>query len=68
MNVLFRSVGLAAGPHAIGVLMSGVLDDGVLGMAAIEREAGRPWPSAPTTPCSPRCRSTPSRRAWWITR
>jgi two-component system, chemotaxis family, protein-glutamate methylesterase/glutaminase len=40
INALFRSVALAAGPHAIGVLMSGVLDDGVLGMAAIRARGG----------------------------
>jgi two-component system, chemotaxis family, protein-glutamate methylesterase/glutaminase len=40
INALFRSAALAHGPHAIGLLMSGVLDDGVLGMAAIRARGG----------------------------
>ncbi|MBV8788496.1 MAG: chemotaxis protein CheB [Mycobacterium sp.] len=40
INALFRSVALAFGPRAIGVLLSGVLDDGVLGMAAIQSRGG----------------------------
>jgi two-component system chemotaxis response regulator CheB len=40
INTLFRSVALALGPRAIGVLLSGVLDDGVLGCAAIRRQGG----------------------------
>ena len=47
------------GPRAIGVLMSGVLDDGVLGLAAIRAGAESRSPRHPTTRCSPRCRSTP---------
>jgi two-component system, chemotaxis family, protein-glutamate methylesterase/glutaminase len=40
INALFRSVALAFGPRAIGVLMSGVLDDGVLGIGAIKSRGG----------------------------
>lgn len=40
INALFRSVALAYGPRAIGVLLSGVLDDGVLGLGAIRARGG----------------------------
>lgn len=40
INALFRSVALTFGSRAIGVLLSGVLDDGVLGMAAIRARGG----------------------------
>lgn len=40
INALFRSVALTFGRRAIGVLMSGVLDDGVLGAAAIRSRGG----------------------------
>jgi two-component system chemotaxis response regulator CheB len=40
INALFRSVALAFGPRAVGVLMSGVLDDGVLGLEAIRSRGG----------------------------
>lgn len=40
LNALFRSVALAFGQRAVGVLLSGVLDDGVLGLAAIRKCGG----------------------------
>jgi two-component system, chemotaxis family, protein-glutamate methylesterase/glutaminase len=40
INALFRSVALAYGPRATGVLLSGVLDDGVLGLGAIRSRGG----------------------------
>jgi two-component system chemotaxis response regulator CheB len=40
INALFRAAALNFGPHAIGVLLSGVLDDGVLGAGAIRSRGG----------------------------
>ncbi len=40
INALFRSVALAFGQRAISVLLSGVLDDGTLGSAAIRSRGG----------------------------
>lgn len=40
LNALFRSVAVAFGPRAVAVLLSGVLDDGVLGLAAIRARGG----------------------------
>lgn len=40
INALFRSAAITFGPRAIGVLLSGVLDDGVLGLKAIQARGG----------------------------
>ncbi|WP_374024776.1 chemotaxis protein CheB [Mycobacterium sp. HNNTM2301] len=40
IDALFRSVALDYGPRAIGVLMSGLLDDGVAGLRAIQAKGG----------------------------
>ncbi|WP_205875251.1 chemotaxis protein CheB [Mycobacterium camsae] len=40
INALFRSAALVFGPRAIGVLLSGVLDDGVQGLETIRARGG----------------------------
>ncbi|PQM46681.1 Chemotaxis response regulator protein-glutamate methylesterase [Mycobacterium talmoniae] len=48
INALFRSVALAHAHRAVGVLLSGVLDDGVLGSAAIRSRSGTTIAQSPT--------------------
>jgi two-component system chemotaxis response regulator CheB len=40
INALFRSAAIAAGARVIGVLLSGVLDDGVAGLVSIRGQGG----------------------------
>ncbi|MCV7444349.1 protein-glutamate methylesterase [Mycobacterium paraense] len=47
INALFRSVAVTFGPRAVGVLLSGVLDDGVLGLGAIRSRGGTTIGQAP---------------------
>lgn len=48
INALFRSTAIAAGPGCVGVLLSGVLDDGVAGLAAIRSCSGVTVAQEPT--------------------
>lgn len=40
INALFRSVALEFGSRSVGILLSGVLDDGVMGLKAIQSRGG----------------------------
>jgi two-component system chemotaxis response regulator CheB len=48
INALFRSVALGFGPRAVGVLLSGVLDDGKLGLGAIRSRGGTTIAQSPS--------------------
>jgi two-component system, chemotaxis family, protein-glutamate methylesterase/glutaminase len=48
INALFRSVALTYGQRAVSVLLSGVLDDGTLGSAAIRSRGGTTIAQTPT--------------------
>jgi two-component system, chemotaxis family, protein-glutamate methylesterase/glutaminase len=48
INTLFRSVATAFGRRAVGILLSGVLDDGTLGLAAIRSHGGTTIAQSPT--------------------
>jgi two-component system chemotaxis response regulator CheB len=47
INALFRSVAVSIGSRAVSVLLSGVLDDGTLGSAAIRSRGGTTIAQAP---------------------
>ncbi len=48
INALFRSVALSIGRRAVSVLLSGVLDDGALGSAAIRSRGGTTIAQSPS--------------------
>jgi two-component system, chemotaxis family, protein-glutamate methylesterase/glutaminase len=48
INALFRSVALSIGGRAVSVLLSGVLDDGTLGSAAIRSRGGTTIAQSPS--------------------
>lgn len=48
INALFRSAALAFGQRAVSVLLSGVLDDGTLGSAAVRSRGGTTIAQSPT--------------------
>jgi len=49
IDPLFRSVALSAGPRAIGLVLSGMLNDGASGLASIKRCGGIALVQAPNT-------------------
>jgi two-component system, chemotaxis family, protein-glutamate methylesterase/glutaminase len=50
VDLLFKSVALHAGPQMIGVILSGSLDDGSRGMAAIHDAMGTTMVRSPSNP------------------
>ena len=81
-DAMLRSVALEAGPRAIGVVMTGLLDDGAGGLEAVARYGGRcfvqdpedaEFPSMPlaalgAVPDARPVRSRRSRPSWWPAR
>jgi two-component system chemotaxis response regulator CheB len=66
VDPLFRSVAESYGAAGIGVVLSGMLDDGSAGLAAIKAAGGQAFVQDPAEAAFPRCPRAP-RRAWLST-
>jgi len=60
IDALFQSLAQYAGPRVIGVILSGMLKDGTLGLVAIKEAGGLAMVQSPMKPCLKTCREMQS--------